>query len=111
MGEADPEFAITSDWSPFAGCLEGHLNKVLSIMAVHSQPGSSPNMDETIPRLAAVAVRQAYERAMLIQGRVVVAEGGRLVEVRADGSKEVRHALPAGRPVRAGETLLRKRAR
>lgn len=68
-------------------------------------------MDETIPHLAAVAMKQAYERAMLIQGSVVVAEQGRLVELHADGSRKERHPLPEGLPVRVGATLKRKRAR
>ena len=80
-------------------------------MAVPPQALSSEIMDAKIPQLAAVAVRRAYDRAMAIGGRVVVAEHGRLMEVRADGAKTELHPLPAAVHVKVGSVLSRKHPR
>lgn len=74
-------------------------------------PRPSDNEDAAIPRLAGIAVKQAYERALLIGGKVMTTDHGRLVEVRADGRKTEIRKLPDRIRVTPGTTLLRKPSR
>jgi hypothetical protein len=68
-------------------------------------------VDKDIPRLAGIAVKQAYERALLIGGKVMTSDHGRLVEIRADGGMTEIRKLPERIRVTLGATVLRKPAR
>ena len=74
-------------------------------------PPASDDKDGDIPRLAGIAVKQAYERALILGGTVMTADHGRLMEVRADGRRTEMGKLPGRIAVTPGATLVRKTAR
>lgn len=62
-------------------------------------------LEEHIPELAEAAVREAYWRALAAGNRVLVSEGGNLVEVSPDGSRRVVRPLPPKLPLTPGRPL------
>lgn len=59
-------------------------------------------LEEAIPDLAGPAFRRAYLNALSSGGKVLVAVGGQLMEVSADGQERVIKALPKPTPVVPG---------
>lgn len=59
-------------------------------------------LEESIPRLAQVAVTQAYWRSLAAGFSVLKTENGHLVEVYPDGSKKIIKKLPSLMPVEKG---------
>lgn len=76
-----------------------------------SRPFLGPTMDEDdedISDLAAQAGQAAFERALATAGAVVIARGGQLIELRADGTYRVIKELGPLTPVPRGQRRVRR---
>lgn len=62
--------------------------------------------EDQVPQLAWLAVQQAYARTVEAGLSVLIAEGGMLIEVSADGRRRVVKRLPPNIPVEAGKIIM-----
>ena len=66
---------------------------------------SRPQTADQIPMLAAMATKQAYERALAAGQSVLIADNGALVEISPDGSRRVIRQIAPNIPVKAGQVI------
>ncbi|MBM3191802.1 MAG: hypothetical protein FJZ63_04030 [Chlamydiae bacterium] len=62
-------------------------------------------LEEHIPDLAAIAVKQAYWQALASGSSVLMCEGENLVEIHPDGTKRIIKKLPPPVPMIKGLRL------
>lgn len=66
-------------------------------------------MEARIPELVGCAFKLAYLQALTINGKVMEARHGQLVETTAEGAVRVIRSIPKPTPVRVGEKRVRAR--
>ncbi|MDR3065187.1 MAG: hypothetical protein LBV05_06690 [Comamonas sp.] len=66
-------------------------------------------MEARIPELAGFACKLAYLKALTINGKVMEAQQGQLIETTAEGAVRVIRNIAKPIPVRVGEKLVRVR--
>lgn len=62
-------------------------------------------LEEYIPELAELALKQAYWKALASGSSVLQSENGFLVEVHPDGTRKIIKELPPSTPVKPGTRL------
>ena len=62
-------------------------------------------LEDQIPELAGIAIRQAYWNALASGFNVLVSKNGALVEVHPDGTEKIIKELPLGMPVVRGQKI------
>lgn len=70
---------------------------------------SMQRMEASIPELAGSAFKLAYLQALTINGKVMEARHGKLVETTAEGAVRVIRSIAKPTPVRVGEKRVRAR--
>lgn len=70
---------------------------------------SMQRMEASIPELAGSALKLAYLQALTINGKVMEARHGKLVETTAEGAVRVIRSIAKPTPVRVGEKRVRAR--
>lgn len=70
---------------------------------------SMQRMEASIPELAGSAFKRAYLQALTINGKVMEARHGKLVETTAEGAVRVIRSIAKPTPVRVGEKRVRAR--
>ncbi|WP_231907237.1 hypothetical protein [Comamonas aquatica] len=70
---------------------------------------SMQRMEASIPELAGSALKLAYLQALTINGKVMEARHGKLVETTAEGAVRVIRSIAMPTPVRVGEKRVRAR--
>lgn len=70
---------------------------------------SMQRMEARIPELAGSALKLAYLQALTINGKVMEARHGKLVETTAEGAVRVIRSIAKPTPVRVGEKRVRAR--
>lgn len=70
---------------------------------------SIQRMEARIPELAGSAFKLAYWQALTINGKVMEARHGKLVETTAEGAVRVIRSIAKPTPVRVGEKRVRAR--
>lgn len=67
------------------------------------------NLEAHIPELAESAIRKAYYQALTVEGKVIEARNGQLVEVSASGQVRILRTIAAPISVAIGTKRVRSR--